>query len=57
MSAEDQTLTRLQSTVLEALEEVENALKAYAEEQSRRTALAKAGDAARLDPIQALQYE
>ena len=44
---ETQTLARLESTVLEALEEVENALKAYAEEQNRRVALVKAGDAAR----------
>ena len=44
---EAQTLARLESTVLAALEEVENALKAYAEEQNRRAALVKAGDAAR----------
>ena len=44
---QDQALARFERTVLEALEEVENALKNYAEEQNRRAALAQAGDAAR----------
>ncbi len=44
---QEQALARYELTVLEALEEVENALKAYAEEQTRRAALAQAGDAAR----------
>ena len=44
---QDQALAQYERTVLEALEEVENALKAYAEEQNRRVALAQAGDAAR----------
>ena len=44
---QDQALAKYERTVLEALEEVENALKAYAEEQNRRVALAQAGDAAR----------
>lgn len=44
---QDQALARYELTVLSALEEVENALKAYAEEQNRRAALEKAGDSAR----------
>ena len=44
---QDQALARYQATVLDALEEVENALKAYAEEQNRRAALTRAGEAAR----------
>lgn len=44
---QDQALARYERTVLEALEEVENALKTYAEEQNRRAALEQAGDAAR----------
>ena len=42
-----QALARYERTVLEALAEVENALTVYAEEQNRRAALARAGDAAR----------
>lgn len=44
---QDQALVRYELAILSALEEVENALKAYAEEQNRRAALAQAGDAAR----------
>ncbi len=43
---QDQALARYESAVLSALEEVENALKAYAEEQNRRAALKEASDAA-----------
>ena len=43
----DQALIRYESTILNALEEVENALKSYAEEQLRRKSLSEATDAAR----------
>jgi outer membrane protein TolC len=44
----DAALAELESTLLGALEEVENALVAFAEEERRRTALAAASDAAQL---------
>lgn len=43
---QEQALARYESVVLKALEEVENALKAYAEEQNRRQALMQASQAA-----------
>lgn len=43
---QEQALIQYEATVLKALEEVENALKAYAEEQERRTALQRANGAA-----------
>lgn len=43
---QEQALIRYESAVLHALEEVENALVAYAEEQQRRTALQEATGAA-----------
>jgi multidrug efflux system outer membrane protein len=43
---QEQALIKYETTVLTALEEVENVLTAYAEEQSRRDALAAAVDAA-----------
>jgi NodT family efflux transporter outer membrane factor (OMF) lipoprotein len=43
---QEQALARYESVVLKALEEVENALKAYAEEQNRRDALIQASQAA-----------
>ena len=43
---QEQALARYESTILSALEEVENSLKAYAEEQNRRTALKQASEAA-----------
>jgi len=46
-AAEEQALARYESTVLAALEEVENALAAYAQEQARRQSLAEAAGAAR----------
>jgi NodT family efflux transporter outer membrane factor (OMF) lipoprotein len=42
----DQVLANYRSTVLSALNEVENALVAYAQEQNRRQALAEGADAA-----------
>jgi len=44
---QEQALIRYESTVLSALEEVENALTAYAQEQSRQSALTDATRAAR----------
>ncbi len=44
---QEQALIQYESAVLNALEEVENALKAYSEEQQRRTALEEATGAAR----------
>jgi multidrug efflux system outer membrane protein len=44
---QDQALARYEATVLAALEEVENALKSYAEKQNRRAALTLVGEAAR----------
>jgi multidrug efflux system outer membrane protein len=44
---QEQALIRYESTLLKALEEVENALVAYAEEQRRRDALTEATGAAR----------
>jgi len=44
---QDQALARYESSILTALEEVENSLKAYAEEQNRRAALQQASEAAR----------
>jgi len=43
---QEQALVQYESTLLSALEEVENALTAYAEEQERRKALAEAARAA-----------
>jgi len=43
---QEQALLRYESAILNALEEVENALKAYAEEQNRRAALKQASQAA-----------
>ena len=43
---QEQAMVRYESTILGALEEVENALKAYAEEQNRRAALKQASRAA-----------
>lgn len=45
---QEQALNQYESTVLTALEEVENALVAYGEEQNRRQALSEATDAAQL---------
>jgi NodT family efflux transporter outer membrane factor (OMF) lipoprotein len=45
---QEQALNQYEATVLTALEEVENALVAYGEEQNRRQALAEATDAAQL---------
>lgn len=44
---QEQALVQYESTILNALEEVENALVAYAEEQNRRESLRAATDAAR----------
>jgi len=44
---QEQTLIQYESAVLNALEEVENALKAFAEEQNRKQALDQAASAAR----------
>jgi multidrug efflux system outer membrane protein len=44
---QEQTMIQYESTVLNALEEVENALVAYAEEQIRMTSLEEAVDAAK----------
>ncbi|MBW1857171.1 MAG: efflux transporter outer membrane subunit [Deltaproteobacteria bacterium] len=44
---QEQTMIQYESTVLSALEEVENALVAYVEEQIRRASLEKAVDAAK----------
>jgi multidrug efflux system outer membrane protein len=44
---QEQALTRYESAVLSALEEVENALAAYAGEQVRRQSLAESSEAAR----------
>jgi len=43
---QEQSLARYESAILTALEEVENSLKAYAEEQNRRFALQQASEAA-----------
>jgi len=43
---QEQALVRYESAILFALEEVENSLKAYAEEQNRRAALQQASEAA-----------
>ena len=43
---QEQALARYESAILRALEEVENALKAYAEQQNRRAALKQASGAA-----------
>jgi multidrug efflux system outer membrane protein len=43
---QEQALARYESAILTALEEVENSLKAYAEEQNRRAALQQASAAA-----------
>ena len=45
-AVQEQALIRYESTILGALEEVENALRAYAEEQNRRAALKQASQAA-----------
>jgi NodT family efflux transporter outer membrane factor (OMF) lipoprotein len=45
---QEQTLLAYETTVLSALEEVENALVAYAQEQVRRNHLLEAADAARM---------
>jgi outer membrane protein TolC len=45
---QEQALRQYETTVLTALEEVENALVAYGEEQNRRQALSEATDAAQL---------
>jgi NodT family efflux transporter outer membrane factor (OMF) lipoprotein len=45
---QEQALNQYEATLLTALEEVENALVAYGEEQNRRQALAEATDAAQL---------
>jgi NodT family efflux transporter outer membrane factor (OMF) lipoprotein len=46
-AARDQYLYAYKSTVLSAVEEVENAITAYAQEQQRRQSLSNAADAAR----------
>jgi multidrug efflux system outer membrane protein len=46
-AVQEQTMIQYESTVLNALEEVENALVAYAEEQIRMTSLEEAVDAAK----------
>jgi NodT family efflux transporter outer membrane factor (OMF) lipoprotein len=43
---QEQALARYEASILKALEEVENALKAYVEEQNRRTNLAEASSSA-----------
>jgi multidrug efflux system outer membrane protein len=53
---QEQTMIRYESTVLSALEEVENALVAYVEEQIRRTSLEEAADAAR-QVLELAQYK
>ena len=55
---QEQALISYESTVLQAQEEVENALVAYAKEQQRRSALAKATAAAkRADLLARNQYQ
>jgi len=55
---QEQALINYESTVLQAQEEVENALVAYAKEQQRRSALAKATAAAkRADLLARDQYQ
>jgi outer membrane protein, multidrug efflux system len=44
---QEQALIKYETTILEALEEVENALKAFAEEQQKRNSLNKTVEAAR----------
>jgi len=53
---QEQTMIRYESTILSALEEVENALVAYGEEQIRRTSLAEAVDAAK-QALELAQYK
>lgn len=52
----EQTMIQYESTVLSALEEVENGLLAYAEEQIRRTSLTEAVDAAK-QALELAQYK
>jgi outer membrane protein, multidrug efflux system len=55
---EEQTLVNYEATILGALEEVENALVAYAQEQQKRTALRDGEEAARTAAVIAEQkYE
>jgi len=55
---QEQALARYESAILTALEEVENSLKAYAEEQERREALREASGAAqRAVELAQNQYE
>ena len=55
---QEQALHRYEATVLTALEEVENALTAYAREQVRRSSLRTAADAARqAERLARQQYE
>lgn len=53
---QEQALLRYESAVLDALEEVENALVAYAEEQLRRASLLEAVDAAQ-QTVELAQYK
>jgi multidrug efflux system outer membrane protein len=53
---QEQTMIQYESTVLSALEEVENALVAYVEEQIRRASLSEAADAAK-QALELSQYK
>ena len=53
---QEQTMIQYESTVLSALEEVENALVAYVEEQIRRMSLSEAADAAK-QALELAQYK
>jgi multidrug efflux system outer membrane protein len=53
---QEQTMIQYESTVLSALEEVENALVAYVEEQIRRASLSEAADAAK-QALELAQYK
>lgn len=53
---QEQTMIQYESTILSALEEVENALVAYGEEQIRRTSLEEAVDAAK-QALELAQYK
>jgi multidrug efflux system outer membrane protein len=55
-AVQEQTMIQYESTVLSALEEVENALVAYAEEQIRRISLEEASDAAK-QALELAQYK
>jgi outer membrane protein, multidrug efflux system len=55
-AVQEQTMIRYESTLLSALEEVENALVAYAEEQIRRMSLEEAADAAK-QVLELAQYK